>query len=109
LVNQVTFFFQDCGSPQQNNPLGHWYFAAYDPAHAGGAFILDPHDAPATMIDCATHAYIRTVSPAVKVVATKNYVAGVDSAYSVTFDQPELAPRFIILGAKVRYTCPNGC
>jgi hypothetical protein len=52
---------------------------------------------------------VRNVSPAVKVDPTKNYVAGVDSGYANNGDDPTTSPSLVVLGAKVRYTCPNGC
>jgi hypothetical protein len=107
LVNQVTFFYQDCGV--HGNALAHWYFARYDPAHAGGGFILQSADSPVGTRDCQTHAFVRNVSPAVKVDPTKNYVAGVDSGYANNGDDPTTSPSLVVLGAKVRYTCPNGC
>jgi hypothetical protein len=107
LVNQVTFFYRDCGV--QGEPTGQWYFAAYDPAHAAGNFILPIANTPAGTLNCHTHAFVRGVAPAVKVVATKDYVAGVNSLWRNGGADPTGAPILVVLGAKVRYTCPNGC
>ncbi len=107
LVNQVTFYYQDCGGA--GDPLGRWYFAVYDPAHASGGFILPIANSPSGTLDCHTHAFVRSVAPAVKVVATKDYVAGVDSRWTNGGSEPTSAPNLVVIGAKVRYTCPNGC
>ena len=107
LVNQVTFYYRDCGV--QGQPTGEWYFAVYDPAHAKGNFILPIADTPSATLDCNTHALIRDVSPAVQVVATKDYVAGVNSLWRNGGADPTEAPVLVLLGAKVRYTCPHGC
>ncbi len=65
VINQVTFYLQDCGTDVPS-ALAQWYFAAYDPTHARGHFILPVADTPPSMWDCDFHAFVRTVSPAVK-------------------------------------------
>jgi hypothetical protein len=45
----------------------------------------------------------------VKVLATTKYVAGVDTHFVSSADAPAPNPDFVVEGAKVRYTCPNGC
>jgi hypothetical protein len=108
LVNQVTFFFKDCAN-NHSAPFGRWYFAAYNPTQARSHFILPLVKTPPSMVDCQLHSFARTVSPAVKVLATTSYVAGAESLYASSTDAPDTDPLLLIAGAKVRYTCPNGC
>jgi hypothetical protein len=108
VINQVTFYLQDCGTDVPS-ALGQWYFATYDPTQRKGHFILPIADTPPSMRDCQFHSFIRTVSPAVKVLATTKYVAGVDTHFVSSADAPAPNPDFVVEGAKVRYTCPNGC
>ena len=111
LINQVTFYFQDCGF----GPVGHetaladWYFAAYNPTKAEGHYILPVADAPASTWDCELHSWARAISPPLKVLATTSYVAGADSHFGTGGPDPNSNPDLIIEGAKVRYTCPDGC
>jgi hypothetical protein len=92
----------------ETNPLGHWYFFAYDPANATGAYILPSAGSP--VLSChTTVSFVRDSSPAVKVAASKVYVVGVDSGFTAFGDRPITNPDLLVNGAKVRYTCPNGC
>ncbi|HEY7282777.1 MAG TPA: hypothetical protein VID47_14420, partial [Actinomycetota bacterium] len=111
LINQVTFYLQDCGTQIVGHPgaLADWYFAAYNPTKATGHFILPVARTPASMWDCDLHSWVRAVSPPVKVLATTSYVAGVDPHSVTSGNEPPADPKLIIEGAKVRYTCPNGC
>jgi hypothetical protein len=108
-LKDVTFYYRDCG--QHSDPsvsLGTWYVFAYAPSSSTGSYVMPQTPSPER--SCfGTVPFTHTFSPTVKVAAGKVYAIGVDSGFASSTEQPIDDPRLLIVGARVRYTCPNGC
>jgi hypothetical protein len=110
LVSRVTYFYRDCGHSDSEANNGHWYFFEYDPAGGGGQYLLPIQSSPKRR--CAvTTSFVRTISPAVRIEATKTYAVGDRSDWvePAGDTDPQLHPGLLVAGARITYTCPNGC
>ncbi|HXJ66490.1 MAG TPA: hypothetical protein VNN79_22250 [Actinomycetota bacterium] len=111
VLKDVTFYYRDCGSGSSHAPLGRFYVFAYEPSKATGTYLMPQQASPVVRCD-VTVSFPFTFNPPVKVAAGKVYAVGIESLFSVLGPTPETELALIDLlieGAKVRYTCPNGC
>jgi hypothetical protein len=102
VINQVTFYYRNCLPPDSMNT----YFAVYDPAKGTGVLPLPLANMPEGDCD-SSEMVVRQVNPGVAVVGSKSFRVGFGTKGMST--EPIDTPATLIVGAKVRYSCPNGC
>jgi hypothetical protein len=100
-VTSVQYVYKDCSHA---SGYGRFYFGSYA---LGVGFTYHVPEAPLTVTDCTRATVRRTLDPPLVLSAARRYVVGVRDA--LWYGQVRTDPLFLIYGARVRYTCPNGC
>lgn len=105
-VTSVSFYYRDCGrvGPMPN---ASYYFGSYAPASGGYVDALPPASRRYGQCD-HTYTFTRSKASITRVAATRRYVLGT-ATKSWEFNTPTTTPQWLIVGARVKYTCPGQC
>ena len=108
-VTEVVFFYRDCGTPAANSaPVAEYYFGSYNARQ--GSFTYHLPGATDEFQNCpTTNSFIRKGNPIVVVGAGRRYVVGAEVDVSHGGNEPDPNPWYVLVGARVKYTCPSVC
>jgi hypothetical protein len=82
-----------------------FYAGYYTPSTSGFAYLVNESHGT---LACGLHDFVKTGSPLGVVGANRQYIVGAYVVGEIPISLGE-TPDFVLSGAKIVWTCPNGC